>query len=133
MNTSFSKITLILMLLAVLLAGCGGIGEKGPEEAYWAYHEACQSGAYETAQQFLTAEARKRSLIIGVCSFAHDAVSDTDIANGITERTFSTDPEVNIAEDAAVLTWIDDMGIIVSIFMEKTENGWMVAEILRSI
>lgn len=127
---------LMLVLLALMLAACKADQEatpaEGPENAYWAYYQACQDERFETAAMYLTETARERANDIGVCGFTHDAINDLIVAQGGTIRTFSEDPEVFIDDGSAALTWFDDQGNLANVSLTKTEEGWKISEALWS-
>jgi hypothetical protein len=128
MKNRLSKILLITLLLALLLAACqSSKAEEGPVEAYWAYYEYCENKQFESAEKYLDEEARAQIESIGVCGFTHDAINRIEANRAGAQRVFSDDPETNISDNSAVMNWIDDQGFLASVFLVKTEDGWKVA------
>ena len=128
MKNRFSKILLILTLLIVLLAACQSTGDNmGPDDAYWAYYEACESGRFGEAELLLTEDARAQKASVGICGFTHDAINEYERARGGTERTFSEEPELTVDENGAVMIWFDDQGNIATVFLVELEDGWKIA------
>ncbi len=128
MKNRFSKILLTFALFVLLLTACqSSDAEMGPDDAYWAYYEACESGRFGEAELLLTEDARAQKASVGICGFTHDAINEYERANGRPERTFSEEPELTIEEDSAVMTWFDDQGNIANVFLVKLEDGWKIS------
>ena len=127
MKIRFTKTLLILALFVLLLAACQSTGaEMGPDETYWAYYEACESGRFGEAELLLTEDARAQKATIGICGFTHDAINEYERKNGRPERTFTEEPELTVNEDSAAMVWFDDQGNIANVILIK-EDVWKIA------
>ena len=128
MKNRLSKILLFSLLLVLLLAACqSSQPEEGPAEAYWAYYEYCENKEYEAAEKYLNEESRAQIGAIGVCGFTHDAINRIEAERNGTQRVFSDNPETDINENSAVMSWVDDQGYLAIVHLVKTEDGWKVA------
>jgi hypothetical protein len=128
MKKNIQIILPLTFLLVLLLTACQGMqSEQGPTEAYQSYYEHCQSEQYELAEGYLSEDARTQVAVIGVCGFTHDAINRIEAERGGIQRVFSEDPEFEINEDSAVMSWIDDQGYLAIVHLLNTEDGWKVA------
>jgi hypothetical protein len=127
-------LTLLLALLTLfVLVGCrSGGSEEGPAGAYWGYYEACENGEYDTAEGYLAEEAQSQIETIGVCGFTHDAINRVAAERGMAERTFSDEPQVDVQENSASITWIDDSGNLAIVSLTKDVGGWKVSRTIWS-
>jgi len=133
MKNYFSKSLLIFTLFVLVLTACQSQkSKKEADEIYWEYYQACEDGKYETAEEFITEEAKEKSASVGVCGFTHDAINDYLIARGEAERTFSQEPTVSGSGNRTVISWIDDQGNLANVFLNKTEDGWKISDALWS-
>lgn len=133
MKIRFSKILLIVALFILLLTACQSAeAEMGPDETYWAYYEACESGRFGEAELLLSEDARAQKATIGICGFAHDAINEYERANGRPERTFTEEPELTVNEDNAAMVWFDDQGNIANVILVQLEDGWKIARTVWS-
>ena len=133
MINRFSLILLLSISIIFLLAACQSAEtEEGPDDVYWEYYEACINGKYDTAEKLLDDLAKSQIDIIGVCGYTHDAINRIQIERGGTERTFSDDPTLDVRENRAVLTWIDDQGNLAIINLVKVGNEWKVSSAVWS-
>jgi hypothetical protein len=122
----------ISMALTLALTACGSQEETvdltEPDDVYWAYFEACESQNLSQARVHLTESAKQRAQTLGVCSFTHDAINVVEQNQGNPVRTFSEDPELNVEDENASLTWIDDSGNLAFVVMAKENGEWKVME-----
>lgn len=115
-----------LAILTIAVTGCSQ--QSGPEEIYWQYWEACSNGEFNDAALFLSENARESSRQLGACGFTHDAINTIEAQKGNPLRTFSQDPQVNVQEKAASITWFDDQGNIATVILVLIEDEWKVTE-----
>lgn len=120
----------IFAILALTLVACGQ--KSNPADVYWQYQKACSDGNFLEAEKFLEESARDRARTLGVCGFTHDAINTSEIANGRPERTFSTDPEANVDDNSASITWYDDQGNIATVLLIEINGEWKVTEAIWS-
>ena len=126
MKIKHSLLILSLAILVFLLAGCQ---PKTPaEQAYWQYYEACNSGDFNAAQNFVAESSLNAMGTLGVCAFTHDAINTYEAQRGKPARTFSQDPEVQVHEQRASMTWVDDLGNLAIIQMSEINGEWKVTE-----
>ena len=131
MKNRLSLILFISILLVLLLSACQS-NEEGPAAAYWGYFEACDNGKYESARLFLDEEAKLQIDSIGVCGFTHDSINRYEAERGGTERTFSEEPVLEVEENNAVMTWVDDQGKVAIVQLIKTGDGWKIVQTMWS-
>ena len=133
MKVHLSKVLLIAIFLGLWLTACQSAEtEEGPADAYWGYYESCENGKYETARNYLDDQAKMQIDAVGVCGLTHDAVNRYVAESGGTERTFSEEPVLEVIEDRAIMSWLDDQGNMALVYLIKMEDGWKVADTIWS-
>ena len=120
----------VILSLTFFLTGCDlfekELIEKGPEETYQEFWNACNSGDIATAESLATDDAKESSKDFGICLLTHDMMNRLiEGARPLQEYT-DTSPEIEISGNTAYLKWTTTDGSVNTLIMYKVDGNWKV-------
>lgn len=113
---------LILVIVFILTFTSCGVMSKSPEDVYWEFWNACNSGDIATVESLLSDDAKNESKNFGPCFFfAHDAGGHFE-----PEEFKDNNPESKIVGNTAYLKWTFKDGDTTTTVLYKVNGDWKI-------